>query len=128
MTLLRGNMCTWLGYLAWSSVSRSAGTASMYQSSWPSMVSLTACSGVIPIWRSTSFRWPFGELGDHWWKLGLRTSTICCLGTYVLTMYGPVAIRQRGSVEMSLYGVPAGTANANGIAMMSRKAPSGWVR
>ena len=43
-------------------------------------------------------------------------------------MYGPVATRHWGSVEMSLYGIPAGTANANGIAMMSRKAPSGWVR
>ena len=43
-------------------------------------------------------------------------------------MYGPVATRHCGSVEMSLYGIPAGTAKANGIAMMSRNAPSGCVR
>ena len=43
-------------------------------------------------------------------------------------MYGPVATRHCGSVEMSLYGIPAGTANANGIAMSSRKAPSGLTR
>ena len=100
----------------------------MYQSSWPSIVSFTACSGVTPICRFTPFRCPSGEFGDHWWKFGFRTSTICCLGTYVLIMYGPVATRHCGSVEMSLYGVPAGTANAKGIAMMSRNAPSGWVR
>src|ERR1700704_5683137 len=74
------------------------------------------------------FRWPAGTYWLHAWKVGLRTSVMWSLGTYSEITYGPVATRQRPTVEMSLFGVPLGTANANGIAMYSRKVPSGWVR
>ena len=37
-------------------------------------------SYVVPMLMSTSFTWPFGDAAVHWWKLGLRTSTIFCLG------------------------------------------------
>ena len=65
---------------------------------------------------SISSRWPFGEFGDHCSKFGFRFRTIDCFGTYEVIMYGPVATRQAATVEMSLSGVPFGTANANGIA------------
>src|SRR5436305_4532283 len=113
-------MWTWLGLLASSAVRRSGATASKYQSSCPCAVSLTACSGVTPILISMRLRWPAGTYGLHEWKLGLRTNVMWSLGTYSEITYGPMATRQRATVEMSWLGVPLGTANANGIAMYSR--------
>src|SRR6185437_10587045 len=100
-------LCTWLGYCASSWARRSGGGLRKYQSSWPSAVSLTACSGVTPTVILIPARWPSGVFG-HGSKLGFRVSMTCWLGVYDEIMYGPVATRYCVSVETSRAGVPAG--------------------
>ena len=72
--LLRTNGYTCLGYCAFSWVRRSGGTDSKYQSSWPSAISFTDCSGVTPIWTSMPFRWPSGVSGVQDLKSGCAGS------------------------------------------------------
>src|SRR5579871_1977398 len=110
--LLRVNRCTWLGYCALSWVRRSGGTDSKYQSSCPSAISVTDCSGVTPIVTLIPSRWPFGVSGVHDLKFGLRVITICCLGVYLEIMYGPVAILHCEIVETSCSGVAFGITKA----------------
>ena len=82
--LLRTNGCTCFGYCAFSWVRRSGGTDSKYQSSWPSAISFTDCSGVTPICDVDAVEVAVGRVRCPDLKFGLRRIVIDCCGMYLV--------------------------------------------
>ena len=122
--------CTWpayFGLFSWLSWSDGIWSPSNTSLAWPFWTSLTSSETCRPYFSMISFGYPAGcACAFHTWKCGLRTSTAWVLGLYDFHMYGPVP---GGTLlPVSLSGVLAGTAKANGSASWSISSGSGAVR